>query len=279
MTDDAQQGQGGVPPGPEQGAPNQKPALPPQVMENFKADNTSLAAYEGRFYDLAVGSVDRAKTGATTVQGASTAIAALYTGVLGLVFSATGTAFPIRGLITPLFLGVAVVLSTYYLAFITPGYKVMMTPPGGKSLGQNVHDRIVAIGEAVDRTVRRRSWAIRAAVVALAVGLVGMALPFITTATFEQTKQASATPSIDWPTPPAVAPGERGAVDFGKILYQAQIDEFRAHLNDKAAPTTGYIESVDFFILALIIGLLAVIVLPVVLWFIDWATHAREKKA
>ncbi len=212
------------------------------------------------------------------MQAASTAIAALYTGVLGLVFSLTGTPFPLRGLVTPLFLGIAVVLSTYYLAFILPGYKVRRDPPGAKRLGPNVYDRILAVGEAVDRTVGRRSWAIRASVAALAVGLFGMALPFITPATFEQAKASSAASVIHLPDPPKVAPGERGAVDLAKIKYQAEVDYYAKHADDKAAPAKGKIESWDFFVWSLVVGLLFVIVVPLVLAWIDKSAHARELK-
>jgi hypothetical protein len=252
--------------------------VPPEALEETKTDNASLAAFEAQMYGVAVGGLDRAKNGATVVQTASTAIAALFTGVLGFVFSAQGTTFPLRGLITPLFLGVAVVLSTFYLAFITPAYTVLRTWPGAKSLGENVQDRIDFIGDYVERVIRRRSWALRAAVVALAVGLVGMALPFISGSSSEPAQPTMASVSsapepTGWPTPDPINTEEPGAVDLAKIKYQAQIEEYRAHLSYTKSVQPDDLDSMDFFLKALWIGIAAVVFLPLLLLFLDWLFH------
>lgn len=267
------------PPQPPPVDPSAPRVVSERAIENVKAEHASLAAYETQLYSIATGGLERAKNGAATVQAASTAIAALYTGVLGLVFSAQGTAFPLRGLITPLFLGVAVVLSTYYLAFILPTYKILVTPPGGRTtVGLNVRSRVVDVGDVVDRTVRRRSWAIRAGVVALAVGLVGMALPFLSSDSLSPPETSTTDASIDWPTPPPVDTSSPGEVELGKILYQGQIDHFRAHLDDKPPATNGYIENPDFFWWALIYGAAAVILVPILLWVLDWGFHSLYRK-
>jgi len=55
----------------------------------------------------------------TTVQKAAAAIAALYTPLLGVVFSVNDNPLPSRGVIPVLFLGLAILSSTAYLAYQT----------------------------------------------------------------------------------------------------------------------------------------------------------------
>ncbi|MEY9850633.1 hypothetical protein ABH923_000311 [Leifsonia sp. EB41] len=234
----------------------------PDDSEESKADWASMAAWEERAYDIAFGGLDRSRTGATTVQAASAAIATLYTGALGFVFSTTSSSFPLRGLLTPLFLGLAVVLSTFYLAFLTPATKYFTSPPGGQAtVSKNVWARVNDVGDRVDKVAGRRAWAIRSAVVALGVGLVCMPLPFITSTSFSQTPTAAVTPT-SWPTPPPVDGSQPGSVDFGKILYQAQIDQFRADLKDSNPEPNGFVESGWFFLSIFGVGALLVVFLP-----------------
>lgn len=241
-----------------------KPEVPAADDDDLKADYASMAAWEGRVYDIAIAGLERAKTAASTVQGASAAIAALYTGALGLVFSVTSSTFPIRGLLSPLFLGIAVVLSTAYLAFLTPATKDRVVPPGGQvTASVNAWTRVNDIGERVDKITQRRAWAMRAAVIALGVGLVCMPAPFLSTASFEKTPEPPVPAQPSWPAYPTVDSTERGSVDFGKILYQAQVNEFQAHLDDKAAPHKGFVESIWFVVVVLFVGILLIVLLPI----------------
>lgn len=251
-----------APPNPPPVEPGSGAGIPPDDSDEAKADYASMAAWEGRAYDIAFGGLDRSRTGATTVQGASAAIATLYTGALGFVFSTTSSSFPLRGLLTPLFLGIAVVLSTFYLAFLTPATKYFTSPPGGQvTVSKNVWARVNDVGDRVDKVTGRRAWAIRSAVVALGVGLVCMPLPFITSTSFSQTPTASVTPT-SWPTPPPVDGSQPGSVDFGKILYQAQVDEFRADLKESKPEPSGLVESGWFFLSIFGVGVLLIVFLP-----------------
>lgn len=69
-------------------------------------------SFVDHIFDVAKGSIDRARAGAEKVQTAATAIAGLYTTVLGVSFSVTEKPLPGRGLIAPIFLGAAIVAST-----------------------------------------------------------------------------------------------------------------------------------------------------------------------
>jgi superfamily II helicase len=68
--------------------------------------------------DVARNSIERSRDSAKYVQTAAVAIAGLYSGLLGLVFSITSNPLPIRGVYATAFLGLAVALATAYLAFI-----------------------------------------------------------------------------------------------------------------------------------------------------------------
>jgi len=97
---------------------------------NRDADASNLAKFHDTMTTLAIGSVDRARAGAELVQKASAALVTLYTGVLALVFSVTNNPLPPRGVLAPVFLGLAVVLSTAYIAYLEPttGYNPAPTP-------------------------------------------------------------------------------------------------------------------------------------------------------
>src|SRR5690349_11136386 len=82
------------------------------------AEFANLKEMHGHFYTLASASLERSRFAAETIQKASAAIAALYTGVLALVFSVTDNPLPLRGILAPIFLGLAVVLSSMYLTYI-----------------------------------------------------------------------------------------------------------------------------------------------------------------
>lgn len=264
-----------------------------RALEEFKADAASSAEYEKRSYDVAIGALERAKSGASAIQAASAAIAALYSGVLALVFSTEGATFPLRGVVSPIFLGLAVVLATYYLAFIAPVRDEAKVPPGGLAWQMNVHDRVSYVTRLVNTVVTRRSLAIRAAVVALAIGLAAMPLPFLSGDAFEQATSAATTTrhsatddavagsgsgdeSLAWPEPRLDLP-----MELATILYQEQLDKFVADLYEadrQQGEHSGYVESLDFFLMAVLLGAAVVALLPPLLLLLAGLVgKARER--
>lgn len=201
------------------------PAQDPETVALDSADRDAeladIAAMADAYRTLAVGEVERGRDGAKTVQTASAALAALYTGILGFTFSVADNPLPARGVLTPVFLGVAVVLSTFYLAWMSP--EVRRTPSAvaeEKSLEQRVVLRAGWIGEIAQSMTRRNAWALRGGVVALGVGLVYVALPFVSLGGSVQPGDAAA-----WP-PAVVADGED--VSLAKLQYAARLEEFVA---------------------------------------------------
>ncbi len=224
-------------------------------LEDAKAAIANQAEFEKRFYDLAAGALERAKGGAETVQKASAAIVVLYTGLLGLVYSTDGTAFPLRGLIAPLFLGAAVVLSTFYLAFISrrPGASrdlpVLGTP---QVLAEK---RLKFFMEYVSEMVSRRTLSLRLAVLCLGVGLVAMTLPFVSSSTFSDAVAAADDQRIEvvWPDAPTGMPDSVAAV-----LMKAQVDDAVAAAEEKreahGAVGPGVVESGWFAAITFLLG-------------------------
>jgi hypothetical protein len=139
----------------------------------------SLTKFEAEAYDLSKSSVERSRTAAATVQSASAALVAVYTGVLALAFSVTDNPLPLRGLLAPIFLGAAVVFSTAYVAYIVPRLRAFPVPSPEGSPDKVSLDRLQVYADMASDIVSRRSWTMRAAVVSLGVGLAYMALPFI----------------------------------------------------------------------------------------------------
>ncbi len=199
---------------------------------NRDADASNLAKFHDTMTTLAIGSVDRARAGAELVQKASAALVTLYTGVLALVFSVTNNPLPPRGVLAPVFLGLAVVLSTAYIAYLEPttGYNPAPTPvlgPEPKAL-----ERLNTIITTAGDIATRRSVFLRASVVALGFGLAYIVLPFITFSTGTTPPANAAGTAAAWPTPTAGVP-----LELNKILYDAQVKEAAAARAVTTAPS------------------------------------------
>ena len=68
-------------------------------------------------YEVQKGSIDRVRSGAEFVEKAAAGILAVYSAVLGVVFSVSDKApLPVRGLIPAIFLALALVLAAFFLA-------------------------------------------------------------------------------------------------------------------------------------------------------------------
>jgi hypothetical protein len=224
---------------------------------------------------ISIGGIERARGGAQFVQTASTALAGLYTGVLGVLFVADQPA-PVRSLIPALFLGLAVVLATYYLAFVVPGTN-MDRPEFQNIPAEDLWERLNYISLWVRQVVFRRAGALRAAVVSLFFGLVFLPIGLASVPTdwsLPLLPASTATPSaIDWPSP-TVLPDPALSV----ALYTAQLDQFRKGLTQ--APTAA--ASRDD-IVAWLLALAAVVIVGVVwndplrLWTPSEAKQVRPR--
>lgn len=184
--------------------------------ELFKNFHTTLR-------DIGKTTVTRTDSLAQLVQTASAAIVTLYTGVLGFVFVAGGTALPLRALIPAIFLGLAVVLAAAYAAFLTP---IPDTPYRPTSLPRQ---NALAQTRAVLRFVRvrnhTRARAIRAAVVALGLGVLFLPAPFI--ALGSAGAPAPAVHATELPNIPEDAPAE-ALPELVVARYQVELSEAAA---------------------------------------------------
>jgi len=180
------------------------------------AELTSKAAYEQALLDLAKGSLDRARANAEVVQKASSAIVALYTGALALAFSVADHPLPLRGLIPAILLGLAVVASTAYLAYVTDPRSVE-GPHASSSLRELARRRIAAFIIWTRAGALARVYWLRVSVLALAASLAFLPAPFLTSS--NETKATAIMPATQWPKPPT------STDEMTKILYQAQVSE------------------------------------------------------
>jgi len=212
-------------------------------------------AYYTAVFEVAKGSMDRARGSAETVQKASAAIVTLYTGVLALAFSVSSHPLPAKGLFAAVLLGVAILLSTAFLAFLPDA-----DLPDRQIDASDVGDT-TTLGELLDALFVRwtrsaalaRSRLLRGSVIALAGAVALMPAPFVTIG-----KKVAAPPPIAWPAPPAVVSGDR---EMARTLYAAQVAEVAQERKQPIAQ----VDSVNLwpwlFGLALI-AVLVVIVFP-----------------
>lgn len=195
---------GDLPPAPSEDFPtNQLHGA--AALERYKAELNALAdqtaadardtyenvyrerwwAIDDQFYTAIfgslTGSVERARSAAETVQKASAAIATLYGAGIGVSFSVSDGPLPVRGVIPLVFLGLAVVCSTAYLAWIPDRRShIDSLRPEAENLPV-VRQRAYAdeYTTYVWRQVTRHASMMRASVVALAFGLAFVPAPFV----------------------------------------------------------------------------------------------------
>ncbi len=170
--------------------------------------------------DVAKGSIERSRDSAKFVQTASTAVVAVYTGILGLVFSVTDNPLPLRGVYAAVFLGLAIALATAYLAFITKP-RAPALYPGGSSLTEMQLYRTGYLTKWVNATVTNRRWAIRASVLSLAIGVAFIPAAFVASARPTKIPAAPTVPEIPSEIATAVS-------DEAVELFRAQVQGYTA---------------------------------------------------
>jgi hypothetical protein len=154
--------------------------------------------------EVAKAGIERARDSAKYVQTAAAGIGALYTGVLGLIFSVTDHPLPVRGVYAAVFLGLAVALSTAYLAYLTQP-EAPAQYAGGITLGDLQSNRTNYLVKWINASVHKRRWAIRASVLCLAFGVAFVAAPLVGTSHPGAIPAAATPPDIPAQIAPQVA--------------------------------------------------------------------------
>jgi hypothetical protein len=216
---------------------------------NQDADIAQNAEFQKALIEVAKGGIDRSRANAETVQKAAGAIGTIYTGILGVTFSVTSRPLPTRGVLPAVFLGIAVALSTAYLAYMSRREDVTEhSLDAGRTGLAGQFERVTFLLRWVRRTVRRRGWLLRSSVIGLALGVVLLPVAFISWG-----GQAAAVPETPpWPSsaPAGLSP------DLQKIQFQAEVHEVaRLRTARSAAP-----DDTAFTIAAFAAGLALVIV-------------------
>lgn len=247
--------------------PSKKPPkeAPPKPERIDAVDAHGYTAFYDKKLETSAGAIDRAQAAATFIQGAATAVAALYTGALGLIFVADNP-LPWRGFISTAFLAGAVVLAAFYIGFLTKGR--LVGPPEFREQSDTLERLLILsqkYSEWTANTVRTRQAFMRAAVVSLAVGVLLLPLPFIEV---PAAAVAGDRAEIAFPNPQFEEP-----VELATIVYQAQIDHFVD--NDlKPAPESDEAENrIALWLGAL--GVLAVFGTLFISWWIDSRPNTR----
>lgn len=178
--------------------------------------------------EVATGSIDRARDGAKFVQTAATAIFAVYTGLLGLVFSVTDHPLPLRGAYAGVFLGLSIAFGTAYLAYIGRPKRALAYALNPASEDEMQLARTAFLARWVNETVASKRYATRASVLALLFGVLFIAAPFVSSATPTESPETVTVPAA----PSAVAKGFEGPA---LEVYRAQVKDYEAAVAARAA--------------------------------------------
>ena len=265
-------------PGDEQ-PPEPTPSQATEDAATLGATIASVAAMQTSLTALAAGSIDRSRAGAAAVVTAASAIAAVYSGLLGYVFSIDESPLAARALLAPIFFAVAITLSTAYLAYIT-ATKRTSTFESATGWASGIYERTNQFIGYTKRIVVRRVWMLQAAVVALGLGVVCIALPFIAPGATAAEPVEPSSPIVEtWPTPPP----STGTPELDALLFQAQLDqavktaEARALATDAknqiaadAAVETSWMDGIDFLLRVLLAGTVLIIVTPIITAIVGW---------
>lgn len=203
-----------------------------------EASHTADLANEQRFHDsllkLSETSIDRAHAGADAVQKSAAAVATVYAAILGVSFSVAAKPLPWAGVLAPIFLGIAIFLSTAYRAYIARGVGDVTAPDRTLVFRRDAFNRTNSFTRLVKNLVLAKASFLRASVLALAVGILYIPAPFVS---FPGADGADKSTQQKWPDVPS------SSVDkgYGTILYKAQVDEVsRLRAEPRAADSPAW---------------------------------------
>ncbi|MBT2403624.1 MULTISPECIES: hypothetical protein [unclassified Streptomyces] len=200
-----------------------------KVEAAYAADLANAQTFYSSLLKLSDGSLERAQAGADAVQKAAAAVATIYAGVLSISFSVSSRALPWRGVLAPIFLCLAIALSTAYRAHITRQSRESPAPEYSEQFATAALRRANTFSTIVRGLVVGKASLLRAGVAALSVGILYLPVAFVSFPGSESPAVAADSPR--WPVPPDSAMSK----EYGAILYKAQVDE-AANLH---SPTEG----------------------------------------
>lgn len=159
-------------------------AVTATVLDNSRRD-AAMAADDALRKDIQAayiavmqGSLDRSVKRAEFLNTAAAAIATAYSAILGLVYSAKEHRLSPWALPPVIFLALAFVFGLIYVSFISRKTEDRILIPSGIG-GELAENRLEDFLEWVSHGVLRRAWALRAAVISVAVGVALLPLPFV----------------------------------------------------------------------------------------------------
>ncbi len=163
------------------------------VIDHDKAvrasDYTFHQAVFQAYLDVAKGQIDRSVLRTQFLTTAASAIGTVYTAILAFSFGLgqPNHALPAVGIAPAVFLGLAIALAAYYLAYITSqthqlNQKATTSTHQATFMlpVQRLYDERNRLIEWVASTVVKRAYYLHAAVISLAIGVVFLPIPFVT---------------------------------------------------------------------------------------------------
>jgi hypothetical protein len=132
--------------------------------------------------EVAKASLERSYKAAEFVRNAAAAIVTLYTGILGVSFATSKDAkvgpLPARGLLAAVFLALAIVLSTAFVALLQRPRS--LSPPKPSSVLREYQDRrLNAFVEWTTKLSLQRAYLLHASVISLGWGTAFLPAPFL----------------------------------------------------------------------------------------------------
>jgi hypothetical protein len=137
----------------------------------------SKAIHDARI-EIAKGAVERAHGAAEFVRNAAAGVLAIYEVVLGVRFVADKAPLPPSGLLPALFLGIALIGATLYVAMVGPSSEVPAPVPTADARAYQER-RLNTFVDWVSKVALARVGALHGAAFALALGVVFMPAPFV----------------------------------------------------------------------------------------------------
>jgi hypothetical protein len=230
-----------------------------RAQAKVDADIAQNADFQKALIETAKGVLDRARTGADTVQKTAGTVGTLYAAVLAVSFSVADRPLPARGVLPAFFLGISLVFAASYLAYLNrkDPQEGLHTSKRWLAGLDGQFQRVTFLLAWSRLSAQRRAPLLQSALVALGLGVVLLPIAFVNVPTSFVGK-ASSSPAVSptpWPSPPS------GMTDaLSKVLYEAQVKEAA----DQRTQTLAAKAPVDDgpFILAVALGGLFLVAMP-----------------